>query len=251
MISLTTRQRDLLHYLLTAETAVVTADVGRRVGLTPRQVSYSLKPIKMWLVEHDADLDMIPGVGVQVACPPDYKQDLLTELASQANIRLQLTPGQRQQLEQLLQQNRGQALTAVALNHLTPFPTISTPAGAIGWASDVIQAEAAMQPVADLLLRPILLVDEATTAYELALSLPPGTLAVSRNGFVAHAGGLVQTSAADDASSVLAREEAWRQAHGSDPPPEVVRTVESAWWQRLRRAARAGGGAGPRHRGPP
>lgn len=98
MISLTTRQRDLLHLLLTAETAVVTADVGRRVGLTPRQVSYSLKPIKMWLVEHDADLDMIPGVGVQVACAPDSRQDLLTELASQANIRLQLTPGQRQQL---------------------------------------------------------------------------------------------------------------------------------------------------------
>ncbi len=98
MISLTTRQRDLLQYLLTTETAVVTADAGRRVGLTPRQVSYSLKPIKLWLVEHDADLDMTPGVGVQVLCPPDYRQDLLTELAAQANIRLQLTPGQRQQL---------------------------------------------------------------------------------------------------------------------------------------------------------
>lgn len=98
MISLTTRQRDLLHYLLTAETAVVTADVGRQIGLTPRQVTYSLKPIKLWLVEHNADLDMIPGVGVQVACTPDYRESLLTELAAQENIRLQLTPGQRQQL---------------------------------------------------------------------------------------------------------------------------------------------------------
>lgn len=98
MISLTTRQRDLLHYLLTAETAVVTADVGRQIGLTPRQVTYSLKPIKLWLVEHNADLDMIPGVGVQVACSPDYRESLLSELAAQENIRLQLTPGQRQQL---------------------------------------------------------------------------------------------------------------------------------------------------------
>ena len=98
MISLTTRQRDLLHYLLTAETAVVTADVGRQIGLTPRQVTYSLKPIKLWLVEHNADLDMIPGVGVQVACAPAYRENLLTELAAQENIRLQLTPGQRQQL---------------------------------------------------------------------------------------------------------------------------------------------------------
>jgi mannitol operon transcriptional antiterminator len=98
MISLTTRQRDLLHYLLTAETAVVTADVGRQIGLTPRQVTYSLKPIKLWLVEHNADLDMIPGVGVQVVCTPDYRESLLTELAAQENIRLQLTPGQRQQL---------------------------------------------------------------------------------------------------------------------------------------------------------
>ena len=98
MISLTTRQRDLLHYLLMTETAVVTADVGRRVGLTPRQVSYSLKPLKLWLMEHDANLDMTPGVGVQVLCAPDSRQALLTELAAQANIRLQLTPGQRQQL---------------------------------------------------------------------------------------------------------------------------------------------------------
>ena len=98
MISLTTRQRDLLHYLLTAKTAVVTADVGRQVGLTPRQVTYSLKPIKLWLVEHQADLDTIPGVGVQVACSPDYRENLLSELAAQENIRLQLTPGQRQQL---------------------------------------------------------------------------------------------------------------------------------------------------------
>ncbi|WP_420642094.1 BglG family transcription antiterminator [Candidatus Leptofilum sp.] len=98
MISLTTRQRDLLHYLLTAETAVVTADVGRHVGLTPRQVSYSLKPIKLWLVEHNADLDMIPGVGLQVACTDHDRESLLSELASEDNIRLQLTPGQRQQL---------------------------------------------------------------------------------------------------------------------------------------------------------
>lgn len=98
MISLTTRQRDLLHYLLTSETAVVTADVGRQIGLTPRQVSYSLKPIKLWLGEHDADLDMIPGVGLQINCPPNSREQLITELASQENIRLQLTPGQRQQL---------------------------------------------------------------------------------------------------------------------------------------------------------
>ena len=98
MISLTTRQRDLLHYLLTADTAVVTADVGRHIGLTPRQVSYSLKPIKVWLEEHNADLDMIPGVGLKIACKPNDREELLSELAAQENIRLQLTPGQRQQL---------------------------------------------------------------------------------------------------------------------------------------------------------
>jgi mannitol operon transcriptional antiterminator len=98
MISLTTRQRDLLQYLLTTETAVVTADMGRQAGLTPRQVTYSLKPVKLWLVEHGADLEMTPGVGVQVACAPSYRKNLLSELAAQENIRLQLTPGQRQQL---------------------------------------------------------------------------------------------------------------------------------------------------------
>lgn len=61
-------------------------------------MNYSLKPIKLWLVEHNADLDMIPGVGVQVTCAPDDRGSLLTELAAQENIRLQLTSGQRQQL---------------------------------------------------------------------------------------------------------------------------------------------------------
>ncbi|WP_420631089.1 BglG family transcription antiterminator [Candidatus Leptofilum sp.] len=98
MVSLTTRQRDLLYYLLTSETAVVTADVGRHIGLTARQVSYSLKPIKLWLGEHNANLDMIPGVGLQITCPPNSRKQLLSKLAAQENIRLQLTPGQRQQL---------------------------------------------------------------------------------------------------------------------------------------------------------
>lgn len=141
--------------------------------------------------------------------PAQYKKALEAALAARLGT---LIVEDRRQLQQLLQQNRGQAVTAVALNFLTPPPAIPAPAGAIGWASDVVQVEAAAQPVADLLLRPILLVEEAAAAYEMAATLPPGTVAVSRTGFVAHAGGLVQTAAADDANSVLAREEAWRQA---------------------------------------
>jgi transcriptional antiterminator len=98
MVSLTIQQRDLLHHLLAAEKPVVVADIANRMNLTPRQVSYRLKPLKVWLSQREATLKATPGIGITIDCPSEQRFNLLHELNSQVNFQLILTPGQRQQL---------------------------------------------------------------------------------------------------------------------------------------------------------
>ena len=98
MISLTIQQRDLLHKLLKSNTPLAVADIAKQMNLTPRQVSYRLKPIQVWLAQRDVILKMTPGVGIEVSRTVAQRQDLLQELVSQTNFQLILTPGQRQQL---------------------------------------------------------------------------------------------------------------------------------------------------------
>lgn len=98
MVSLTTQQRDLIQQLLKADSPVVIAELAERLKLTPRQVSYRLKPIKTWLAQRDAVLKATPGVGIGIECTPDQRLNLLQELNSNSKFNLILTAGQRQQL---------------------------------------------------------------------------------------------------------------------------------------------------------
>ncbi|MCI0395615.1 MAG: hypothetical protein L0322_11835, partial [Chloroflexi bacterium] len=82
----------------------------------------------------------------------------------------------------------------------------------VGWASELVAADDTIRPLIQLLLGRVLVVQEAAVAYELAGQLPPGAVAVTPDGFLAHAGGLVETRPRDPQTSLLAREEAWRQA---------------------------------------
>ena len=89
-------------------------------------------------------------------------------------------------------------------------PTLDGEDGVIGWASDLVQADAA-QPLAHRILAGVLLVKDADTAYRLAGGQPRGFLAVAPDGLIVHGGGIVELppAAADD---VLAREERRREA---------------------------------------
>src|SRR5215212_3269660 len=98
MVSLTTTQRDLLNLLLTTDRAVSVSTIGEELGLTPRQIHYSMRDIKSWLSRRDAPLRHTSGLGVQIICAADQKHRLLSELSSQSKFQLILTPGQRQQL---------------------------------------------------------------------------------------------------------------------------------------------------------
>ena len=97
MVSLTTQQRDLIRKLLNSDTAVATADIAQAMDLTPRQVSYRLKPIRTWLARREVVLKTTPGLGVEILCSPAQRSDLLRELDRQTGLQLVLTPGQRQQ----------------------------------------------------------------------------------------------------------------------------------------------------------
>ena len=98
MVSLTTTQRDLLNLLLTTERAVSVSTIGEELGLTPRQIHYSLREIKTWLSRRNAPLHNTSGVGVQIICAADQRHRLLSELSSQSKFQLILSPGQRQQM---------------------------------------------------------------------------------------------------------------------------------------------------------
>ena len=76
-----------------------------------------------------------------------------------------------------------------------------------------------------MLLGPVLLVKDAPAAYAIAQELPPGMLAVTPDGFVAHAGGLVERAGQDAAGAILAREAAWQEAkaEGERQKADVVK----------------------------
>lgn len=105
-------------------------------------------------------------------------------------------------------------LALLTLPALAPDPSPPMPAeeGIIDWAANLVACPPPFRPAAQYLLGRILLAQDRETAYRLAGRLPAGCLAVALDGFVAHAGGLVEIGARDPQQSILAREEAWRQA---------------------------------------
>jgi mannitol operon transcriptional antiterminator len=98
MISLTNQQRNLLCLLLETEGPIAVASLAQKVDLTPRQVNYRLKSVRVWLAQHEVLLQSKPGVGVTVLCSLKQRQYLLRELNSQTNFPFVLTAHQRQQL---------------------------------------------------------------------------------------------------------------------------------------------------------
>lgn len=102
MLSLTTWQRDLLHYLINTGEPVDTVAYSNQQHLTLRQIRYGLREIESWLERRQVLLVNTPKSGLQVVCTPDQRDKLLAELSSQTKFQLILTSEQRQQLLLLL-----------------------------------------------------------------------------------------------------------------------------------------------------
>ncbi len=102
MVSLTTRQRDILRILLNSSSPLGAADIASQMSLSPRQVTYSLVGVKGWLAQQNISLKATPGVGVELECSPEQSHALQHEISSRSSMQLILSAGQRQQLLSLL-----------------------------------------------------------------------------------------------------------------------------------------------------
>lgn len=159
-----------------------------------------------------ADIPLIGRFVGLITIPADYRPALEAALA--ARLTTLLVPDE-EQLWRVIGSKGRQPLFVAATNRVQPARQLALPAhpAVLGWASDMVQFREELRPVVQLLLGGILLVGDAAAAYEVARSLPAGTMAVTADGFVAHAGGLVENNPGSAGSSgILGREEAWREA---------------------------------------
>jgi chromosome segregation protein len=159
--------------------------------------------------------DTVPLVGRfagLVRIPSAYQNGL--EAALQTRLATVVTTDEAALWQLIQSQNGKQALTAVAADRIRPpaSPPLPSHPAVVGWASQLVESEEQIAPLVQLLLGQILIVADAEAAYQIGRDLPAGAIAVTADGFAVHAGGLVETHHSDPQNSILAREEAWRQA---------------------------------------
>ncbi len=157
------------------------------------------------------DVALVGSLASLFEIPAEHKPAIEAALASRLATLVVADSGS---LWNLVGAKNKQGITVAALADIRPpsLPPAPDESGVFGWASDLVSSKKAGQIALDLLLGPVLVVREQETAYRLALTLPPGALAVTSDGFVAHAGGLVQTSHSGQGENILSREASWREA---------------------------------------
>lgn len=98
MIAFTTRQREILRLLLEANKPIGSVEMARLLHITPRQVNYSMKGVRIWLKDHGQDLQVLPGVGFAVDLTDSQIQALFQKLNIHSDVHIILSVSQRQQL---------------------------------------------------------------------------------------------------------------------------------------------------------
>ena len=162
----------------------------------------------------------IPGVELLgqlaqiVTIPPEWQKPL--EMALQNRLATLIVPDEQTLWRLIEGRSAEQSLAAVALDRL-PSATgervsLASLPGAIALAVEIITTPPRFRPVAEALLGRIVLTQTGRDALNLAPNLPPGYTAVSADGVVTHASGLVELPRQDGRQSLLGQEEAWRQA---------------------------------------
>ncbi len=102
-------------------------------------------------------------------------------------------------------------MTATTAGNADERPAVPAGAEVIGWANDLVTVKPEAAALVNRLLGAILVVANRHTAYDLAREWPAGFVAVTPDGFVVHAGGLVEARGSGRENNILARETAWRQ----------------------------------------
>ena len=98
MMTLTTRQRDILKMLLERNRPIGAVELAGLLRLTPRQVNYSIQGVKLWLQQHNQDLMVVPGVGFSISASVEQGRALAQEISLASGVQIVLSVSQRQQL---------------------------------------------------------------------------------------------------------------------------------------------------------
>lgn len=98
MISFTTRQREILRIILDVNRPIGSVELAKRLNITPRQVNYSMKGVRVWLKQNGQDLSVLPGVGFAVNLTPEQTHALIQKINVHSGVQIVLSVSQRQQL---------------------------------------------------------------------------------------------------------------------------------------------------------
>src|SRR5579859_138969 len=116
MMAFTTRQREILKVILDVKRPIGSVELAKRLHITPRQVNYSMKGVRVWLKQHDQDLSVLPGVGFAVNLTPDQSHRLFRKISGQTEVQIVLSVSQRQQLLALFLLTRTQPPSSPSWN---------------------------------------------------------------------------------------------------------------------------------------
>lgn len=119
MIPFTTRQREILKIILDANRPIGSAELARLLRITPRQVNYSMKGVKVWLEQQGQDLHVLPGVGFCVNLTPEETRSLVQRISVDSDVQIILSVSQRQQLLALFLLTRSEPVILAQLEQMS------------------------------------------------------------------------------------------------------------------------------------
>ena len=119
MITFTTRQREILKIILDVNRPIGSVELARLLHITPRQVNYSMKGVKVWLKQNGRDLSVLPGVGFAVNLTADQTQSLFQKISLHSEVQIVLSVSQRQQLMALFLLTRTEPVILAQLEQIS------------------------------------------------------------------------------------------------------------------------------------
>src|SRR5688572_18389929 len=119
MITFTTRQREILKIILDVKRPIGSVELAKLLHITPRQVNYSIKGVKVWLKHHGQDLNVLPGVGFSVNLTADQMRTLVQKINILSNVQIVLSVSQRQQLLALFLLTRAEPVILAQLEQVS------------------------------------------------------------------------------------------------------------------------------------
>lgn len=119
MITFTTRQREILKIILDVKRPIGSVELAKLLHITPRQVNYSMKGVKVWLKQHGQELNVLPGVGFTVNLTDNQTQLLSQKINIHSEVQIVLSVSQRQQLLALFLLTRTEPVILALLEQIS------------------------------------------------------------------------------------------------------------------------------------